>query len=270
MLAYTSNRSARVHIPFQPHSVNACVHRGRLQVRCASRKGKCAEPHPRPTSAVIVTRRALLETTALSLALISQFKSAAAAFTAPPPGYRLHVDRLDGYSFFYPEDWLPVTSAGNDVFFRNPYNIEENLFVSISSPSSSRYKAVQDLGAPDAAAGKLLETYLKDEFMSTRLGIRREGSIVSATQRTAGDGKVYYDLDIRMSSYGSRNPYTTTNAEVMKDYGLEWDRILSTTLGAANQRLYELRLQSSRKDYEQAKGVYDTIRESFVCKEVEV
>lgn len=46
--------------------------------------------------------------------------------------------RLDGYSFIYPEQWAAVTSSGNDIFLRNPFNVEQNLFVDISSPSSSR------------------------------------------------------------------------------------------------------------------------------------
>lgn len=46
--------------------------------------------------------------------------------------------RLDGYSFAYPEQWAAVTSSGNDIFLRNPFNVEQNLFVDISSPSSSR------------------------------------------------------------------------------------------------------------------------------------
>jgi hypothetical protein len=32
----------------------------------------------------------------------------------------------------------------------------------------------------------------------------------------------------------------------MRDYGLEWDRVLLTTLGVANKRLYELRLQTAQ------------------------
>ena len=31
----------------------------------------------------------------------------------------------------------------------------------------------------------------------------------------------------------------------MSQYGVEWDRVLLTTLGVANQRLYELRLQTA-------------------------
>lgn len=62
----------------------------------------------------------------------------AAAFTPPPPGYRAVNDKLDGYRFFYPDSWIAVTSSGNDIFLRNPRNIDENIFVDLSSPSSSR------------------------------------------------------------------------------------------------------------------------------------
>jgi hypothetical protein len=104
-------------------------------------------------------------------------------------------------------------------------------------------------------------------------GIKREGEIVSATARTADDGREYYDLSIRMASYASRNPYVATQAEVMTQYGLEWDRRLSTTLGVANGRLYELRLQSKSSEYEAAgggaAGVVAAVQQSFRVREVE-
>lgn len=103
-----------------------------------------------------------------------------------------------------------------------------------------------------------------------RQGIKREGEILSATSRAADDGRTYYDLAIRMASYASRNPYVATQAEVMTQYGLEWDRVLSTTLGVANGRLYELRLQSARKGFEeQAAGVVAAVQESFRVRDVE-
>lgn len=53
------------------------------------------------------------------------------------------------------------------------------------------------------AAERILNKYLTREFMSTRIGIRREGSVLSAVERTGSDGRKYYDLAIRMTSYGS-------------------------------------------------------------------
>jgi hypothetical protein len=134
----------------------------------------------------------------IGIAAAASSPSPALAFSPPPPGYRLHLDKLDGYSFFYPETWAPVTTSGNDVFLRNPFTIEENLFVDLSSPSSSRYDSVRDLGTPEEAAQKLLDRYLNQEFMSTRLGIRREGEIVKATSRTGADGREYYDIQVRL------------------------------------------------------------------------
>ena len=181
----------------------------------------------------------------------------------------MQLDKLDGYSFYYPETWLVVTSSGNDIFLRNPRNVEQNLFVDITSPSSSRFKTVEDLGSPEDAAKRFLDQYLTKEFMSTRLGISRSGEVVSATSRTGDDGKTYYDIAIRIASYGSRNPYVASREEVLRDYGLEWDRTLSTVLGVSNQRLYQMRLQTPTATYGQSKASLQTIMDSFRCSEVD-
>ena len=49
------------------------------------------------------------------------------------------------------------------------------MFVSISSPSSTKFDTVRDLGTPEDVAKKVLDQYLT-EFMSTRIGVRRESS----------------------------------------------------------------------------------------------
>lgn len=61
------------------------------------------------------------------------------AVPLPPSHHPKTPTRLDGYSFIFPEGWLAVTSSGNDIFLRNPANVDQNLFVDISSPSSSRW-----------------------------------------------------------------------------------------------------------------------------------
>lgn len=78
--------------------------------------------------------------------------------------------------------------------------------------------------------------------MSTRLGVRRETEVISAVKRTAPDGKEYYDFVIALRSYASRSQLAITQEERVQE--LEWDRRLITTLGVANKRLYELRLQT--------------------------
>ena len=80
-----------------------------------------------------VSRRTLgLSLGALAPALFLSPLPALAARIAPA-GYRLHIDKIDGYSFFYPEEWITVTTSGNDVFYRNPRNLDENLFVEVGA-----------------------------------------------------------------------------------------------------------------------------------------
>jgi len=85
------------------------------------------------------------------------------------------------------------------VFYRNPYNTDENLFVSISSPSSSKYTTVDDLKSPQNAADRTKQQYLS-ELLSTRLGVRRTTSVLSAEERTASDNRKYYDLEVGIRS----------------------------------------------------------------------
>lgn len=94
-----------------------------------------------------------------------------------------------------PFHFLHPQTSGNDVFYRNPYNVEENLFVNLSSPSSSQFPDVSALGSPEAAAKRLLAQTL-EEFMSTRIGSRKEAEIVGFSQREAG-GRLYYDVEVR-------------------------------------------------------------------------
>lgn len=120
------------------------------------------------------------------------------AFAAQSVGFKEYIDTFDGYSFNYPLNWIQVRGAGADIFFRDPFVLDENLSVEISSPSSSQYKSVEDLGSPQDAGKKVLRQYLT-EFMSTRLGVRRQSSILSTSSRTADDGKLYYLVEVSFS-----------------------------------------------------------------------
>ena len=106
----------------------------------------------------------------------------ALAFEKAPAGFLMHRDILDGYTFSYPESWSVVTTSGNDVFYKNPRVADENVFVNFSSPSSSKFESVADLGSPKDAA-KRLEAQFLTEYMSTRIGVRREVSVLSAESR---------------------------------------------------------------------------------------
>ena len=134
----------------------------------------------------------------LSGYLFSEIGSGNTAFAQQSVGLREYIDTFDGYSLKYPQNWIQVRGAGADIFFRDPYVLDENISVELSSPSSSRYKSVEDLGPPEEAAKKVLKQYLT-EFMSTRLGVRRESNILSASSKIAEDGRLYYQVEVTYS-----------------------------------------------------------------------
>jgi len=182
------------------------------------------------------------------------------AFTPPPPGLRLRKDKLDGYSFFFPEDWVQVTSTAADVFYRSVDDIETNVFVEFSSPSSSTYDSVRDLGSPQEAAERIKKQYLV-EFMSSRIGVRRNAQIVSAEERVGDDGKLFYDISVNINSYADTNQFGITPEERISQ--LEFDRRLFTTLGVNNGQLYELRLQTPESKVPSTETTIKTIMESL-------
>ncbi|KAJ7570382.1 hypothetical protein O6H91_01G117500 [Diphasiastrum complanatum] len=182
-------------------------------------------------------------------------------------GYNVFVDNLDGYSLWYPKGWIQVRGAGADIFFRDPLNLDENVMVNFSSPSSSRYKVVEDLGPPEEAAKKVLQQYLT-EFMSTRLGVRRESSIVSCRSRVGGDGKTYYEIQVNVKSYANTNQLAVMPQDRVAQ--LEWDRRYLSVLGVENNRLYELRLQAPEKVFSQEEKDLRQIMDSFKVLKITV
>lgn len=204
-----------------------------------------------------LSRRNLLE---LGLGLLAGSLQPSLAAAEVSLGYRRHIDNLDGYSFSYPEGWIQVRGSGADVFFRDPVHLDENVSVEMSSPSSSRFKDVEDLGTPDQAAQKVLKQYLT-EFMSTRLGVRRESKIVNTNSRVADDGKLYYDIEVNVKSYANNQQLAVMPQDRIVQ--LEWDRRYLSVLGVENSRLYELRLQAPEYVLAKEEGDLRKIMDSF-------
>ncbi|CAA3023410.1 psbP domain-containing 1, chloroplastic [Olea europaea subsp. europaea] len=186
---------------------------------------------------------------------------------AQPVGFREYIDTFDGYSLKYPQNWIQVRGAGADIFFRDPYVLDENLSVDISSPSSSSYKSVEDLGSPDEAGKKVLRQYLT-EFMSTRLGVRRESSILSTSSRVANDGRLYYEVEVNIKSYANNNELAVMPEERVAR--LEWDRRYLSVLGVENNRLYELRIQTPEKVFVEEESDIREVMDSFRVNKVSI
>ncbi|KAL9392969.1 hypothetical protein Peur_012254 [Populus x canadensis] len=203
----------------------------------------------------------------LSSYMFSEFGFDNLAFAQQSVGFREYIDQFDGYSFKYPQNWIQVRGAGADIFFRDPFVLDENLSVELSSPSSSRYKSVEDLGPPQEAAKKVLKQYLT-EFMSTRLGVRRESNILSTSSKVADDGKLYYQVEVNIKSYANNNELAVMPQE--RVVRLEWDRRYLSVLGVENNQLYELRLQTPENVFVEEENDLRKVMDSFRVNKVAV
>ncbi|XP_020254974.1 psbP domain-containing protein 1, chloroplastic [Asparagus officinalis] len=210
---------------------------------------------PKPS----VPRRNIIASLVSSF-IFSQLSSHEAVLAELSVGFREHIDIFDGYSFLYPKNWIQVKGAGADIFFRDPFVLDENISVELSSPSSSRFKSVEDLGPPQAAAEKVLKQYLT-EFMSTRLGVRRESNILTSSSRVADDGKLYYQVEVNIKSYANNNELAVMPQDRIPR--LEWDRRYLSVLGVGNNRLYELRLQTPEDVFLEEEKELRRIMDSF-------
>uniref|UniRef100_A0A1D1ZD09 PsbP domain-containing protein 1, chloroplastic n=1 Tax=Anthurium amnicola TaxID=1678845 RepID=A0A1D1ZD09_9ARAE len=182
------------------------------------------------------------------------------ALALPSTVFREYLDVFDGYTFKYPQNWIQVRGAGADIFFRDPYVLDENLSVELSSPSSSRYKSVEDLGSPQVAGETVLRQYLT-EFMSTRLGVRRESNILTTSSRLADDGKLYYQVEVNIKSFANNNELAVMPQD--RIVSLEWDRRYLSVLGVENNRLYELRLQTPENVFSEEETELRQVMDSF-------
>ncbi|MQM19662.1 hypothetical protein Taro_052668 [Colocasia esculenta] len=207
-----------------------------------------------------VPRRNMMSLMASSFIFPQVGLSGGVAMALPTTVFREHLDIFDGYTFKYPQGWIQVRGAGADIFFRDPYVLDENLSVEVSSPSSSRYKSVEDLGPPEAAGEKVLRQYLT-EFMSTRLGVRRESSILSTSSRVADDGKLYYQVEVNIKSFANNNELAVMPQDRIAR--LEWDRHYLSVLGVENNRLYQLRLQTPENVFSEEEKELRQVMDSF-------
>lgn len=222
--------------------------------------------HQKSCQAPLTTfsRRILLFYT-LPTAFASHVAMNEQALAKPVFRYKEYFDKFDGYTFKYPQTWIEVRGANADIFFRDPINLDENVSVEITSPSSSKFDSIKDLGPPEAAGKKVLQQYLT-EFMSTRLGVRRESNILSTSSRVADDGKMYYDIQVNVKSFANSNEMAVMPQDRIPQ--LEWDRRYLSVLGVENNCLYELRLQTPENVFAQEENNLRQVMDSFRVVEV--
>lgn len=82
------------------------------------------------------------------------------------------------------------------------------------------------------------------------------------------DGNTYFDIGVRLQSFASRQQLAAGEQQRLGAVEKEFDRALLTTIGVANQRVYQLRVQAPYKRFMNDTSLYDYMAESFRCKQV--
>ncbi|KAG2694596.1 hypothetical protein I3760_08G153200 [Carya illinoinensis] len=261
---HPTSRSTRHTTPFHPRIFTPWLNHSLHSHPSDSTHCRSVSCKAQTTEAFAVPRRNAVALI-FSTAFFSGVSLSDAAFAQPSVGLREYIDTFDGYAFKYPQNWIQVRGAGADIFFRDPYVLDENISVELSSPSSSRYKSVEDLGPPQEAGQKVLKQYLT-EFMSTRLGVRRESNILSTSSRIADDGRTYYQVEVNIKSYANNNELAVMPQD--RPVRLEWDRRYLSVLGVENNRLYELRLQTPENVFLEEEYDLRQVMDSFRVNKV--
>uniref|UniRef100_A0A803KN21 PsbP C-terminal domain-containing protein n=2 Tax=Chenopodium quinoa TaxID=63459 RepID=A0A803KN21_CHEQI len=106
----------------------------------------------------------------------------------------------------------------------------------------------------------MLKQYLT-EFMSTRLGVRRESNVLSTSSKVADDGRLYYQIEVNIKSYANNNELAVMPED--RVVRKEWDRRYLSVLGVENNRLYELRLQVPEEVFRDAENDLRQVMDSF-------
>jgi hypothetical protein len=88
---------------------------------------------------------------------------------------------------------------------------------------------------------------------------------ISGLAHVGKNGQEYYDIAVRIRSYASRQQLAVSDSQRQEAIIQEFDRVLLTTLGVANMRLYEFRIQTPYKRLEKNSDTYTTMATSFQC-----
>lgn len=149
-----------------------------------------------------------------------------------PEKYDSFVDKLDGYSYYYPSDWREFDFRGHDSAFKDRYLQLQNVRVSFIPTNKTD---VHDLGPLEEVVSHLLKhVYAAPTQMAT---------IFDMQERTV-DGKNYYTFE-----------YALTNRN--------FSRAAFATLGIGNGRYYTLIVGANERRWRRVRNQLKVVADSF-------
>ncbi|KAI8563762.1 hypothetical protein RHMOL_Rhmol03G0134300 [Rhododendron molle] len=149
-----------------------------------------------------------------------------------PEKYDSFVDKLDGYSYYYPSDWREFDFRGHDSAFKDRYLQLQNVRVSFIPTDKTD---IHDLGPMEEVVSYLLKhVYAAPTQMAT---------VFDMQERTV-DGKNYYTFE-----------YALTNRN--------FSRAAFATLGIGNGRYYTLIVGANERRWRRVRNQLKVVADSF-------
>jgi len=131
-----------------------------------------------------------------------------------------------------PENYFRLKGTGSYVGWNNLFSPGETIQLELTSPQEN-FSSLEALGSVEDY-GKRILSQLDMEFLSTRIGITREFTLISA--QAAGG---FYDYEIEGSSYAAPNSLGVSPE--MREQALEWRRRFLVRVGVnMNGRVVKL------------------------------
>ncbi|KAI6676379.1 hypothetical protein NL676_037175 [Syzygium grande] len=149
-----------------------------------------------------------------------------------PANYRAFVDRLDGYSYYYPSDWREFDFRGHDSAFKDRYLQLQNLRVRFIPTDK---KDIHDMGPMDEVVSNLV----KNIYAAPN----QIANILDMQERTV-DGKDYYTFE-----YELRSPNFASCS--------------FATIAVANGRFYTLTVAANERRWRRVRDKLKVVADSF-------
>ncbi|KAM7499236.1 hypothetical protein LguiA_023650 [Lonicera macranthoides] len=174
-------------------------------------------------------RPMLLGVGALALSL---FPASSLLAEEVPERYDAFVDKSDGYSYYYPSDWIDFDFRGHDSAFKDRYLQLQNVRVSFIPTDKSD---VHELGPMEEVVSNLVR-----HVYATPMQV---GNIFDMQERTT-DGKNYYTFEYALTS---RN----------------FSRAAFATIAVANGRYYTLIVGANERRWRRVRNQMKVVADSF-------
>ncbi|KAF5742652.1 PsbP-like protein 2 [Tripterygium wilfordii] len=149
-----------------------------------------------------------------------------------PKNYRAFVDSEDGYSYYYPSDWIDFDFLGHDSAFKDRYRQLQNVRVRFIPTDK---KDIHDLGP--------MEEVIYNVVTHRYTAPNQRANILDMQERTV-DGKNYYTVEFALTS-----PNFACNS--------------FATIAIGNGRYYTLIVGANERRWKKFRNMLKVIADSF-------